>query len=132
MKKRKVFFFLWLLVAMTGCASQGKELENNLNQIRIAYGEDGTSIRSFASRAKELKKALKAIEGVEDANVVITGHTALIGLVMNEEDNEEKSRAKQEAAKIAKQIDSGIYHTAITANQEIIDMIGEMEKERDS
>lgn len=133
MKKIKILLLFILPLTISGCTGgTGEEIQNNFNNMRIAYGEDRTSAVSFTSRAKMLKDVLMKIEGISDAKVVITGHTALIGIVVNTDDTEELARVKKEAGKIAKQTDSGIYHTAITSNQEIIDMIEEMEEEKES
>lgn len=131
MKGKHLVILICLMLLLAGCSGKTK-LENNLNQIRIALGDDGTAPQSFSNRARALKEALKEMEGIKSANVVITGHTALIGLRVEEEDLEEISRMKKEAARIAKEKDQGIYHTAITTNEEIVMMIEEMEEQKES
>lgn len=127
MKKLRLIICFCSIILLTGCGS-GKEIENNFSNLRIALGNDITSDKSNEDRAKILKDMVLNMDGIIEANVVITGHTALIGFKADGTDDE-ISRLKKEVAKKVRLLDRGINNTAITANEEIVKMIEEMEQE---
>ncbi len=128
--KKSIFYIIALSILLSGCSSQGQELENNFNNLRIAYGNDFNSHMSNGERAELIKENIMVINGIDDASVVVTGHTALIGLDISFDNREEIDRIKKEAAKCARSSDRGITNTAVTNNSEILDMIRDMEEER--
>lgn len=128
MKKLRLIICFCFLLSLTGCRS-GREIENNFSNLRIALGNDMTSDKSNEDRAKIIKDMVLSMDGITEANVVITGQTALIGFKANGIDDDEISRLKKEVAKKTRILDRGINNTAITANEEIVKMIEEMEQE---
>lgn len=111
---------LALFVSLCGCSDFG--LTNYLG------GTFEDTEKSNFQRAQEIKKEIEAIPQISNCTVVISGHTALMGLVTKQNDQEEKERLKKEAAKRTRQTDQGITSTAITCNPEIIQMIEAMAK----
>ena len=127
MKKGMVCFF-FCAMALTGSGTD--TLENNLSQIHIAKASELEMGKTRAERAEEIKENILRLEEVEEAAVVIEGTTALIGLQLKEGMEKDAIRLKAEADILAKEADSAIEGTAITANESITAMIKRMEEER--
>lgn len=131
---KKIVFCMALVAFMMShlCAcSDSAKIENNVSQLQIAYGAQDTSNMSNVERAARVKKHLVQIEGIEGANVVITGRTALIGIKITSSDPEEITRLKNEAAQRTRFLDPRVTNTAITSNEEIMAMIAQLEKEKE-
>lgn len=134
--KRHVNFIIVLVIVvlLCGCGSS-KNIQNNLSNIdtnnNVSINEE--TDKSSSERAEIIKNEILKIPEVKSVTTVITGKSALIGLELNisYEDKEEVSRIKTETGKKARTIDKGIENTAITINNEIIQMIRDMEVQKE-
>lgn len=131
-KLKKLLKYLPVLVLFfsSGCSS-AENLENNFNQLNV-LGNTAESPYSNQERADRIKTEILKINGITAAHVVVTNHTALIGLQMEYDTFAEVSRLKKEASKRAKETDSEIKNTSITNNEEIFAMIGELEEKKNT
>lgn len=130
MRYCKVFAIICFLILLCGCSVQKEGMQNNLSATRLA--EDTiVNDKSEEERAQIIKENILKVEKLKGASVVIQGHTALIGLRIEENNAKEIERIKKEASRLAKEADTAIESTAITSNEEIASMIEEMEREQD-
>ncbi len=113
-------------ILLTGC--QSDTLQNNISQIRIAKAAELEQGKTKTERAKDIKQSILQLEDVEQVAVIIEGKTALIGLKLKQESKKDVVQLKAEADMLAKQADTNIDGTAITANDNITAMIEELEK----
>ena len=87
--------------------------------------------KSPEERAIAIKRRLYQIEEVTGCGVVVEGHTAIIGLRLEENlEQNEISRVKKEADTAAKEEDEYIESTSITMNTYIVSLIEDMERKR--
>ena len=78
-----------------------------------------------------IKARLKRIDEVIGTAVAVDGHTAIIGLRLQDGlEQNEISAVKKEADILAKSADVSVESTSITANSYIVSMIEEMERSR--
>lgn len=133
MNGKNILFALILItigIIFTACADKDK-LQNNVSYIRIANNND--LLESYYTdktefeRAKELKDKIEKLEGIDDVSVYITGRTALIGLVIDNDFKDKAAIIKDETSRLTKKMDREIENTAITSNPEIKKMIDNME-----
>ena len=113
-------------ILLTGC--QSDTLQNNISQIRIAKAAELEQGKTKTERAKDIKQSILQLEDVEQVAVIIEGKTALIGLKLKQESTKDVVQLKAQADMLAKQADTNIDGTAITANDNITAMIEELEK----
>lgn len=119
------------VIIFTACADKNK-LQNNVSYIRIANSND--LLESYYTdmseneRAKNLKDKIEELDGIDEVSVYITGRTALIGLVIEDEFKDKVTIIKDEASRLTKKMDKGIENTAVTSNIEIKKMIENMEE----
>lgn len=127
---KKVILIVISCYLLCGCSTKG--IQNNLSQIRIARGQEITSEKSNAERAKIIKENILTLEELKGAAVVVEGNTALIGLRIKKEWLEDGMRIKKEAGNLAKEADEAIQNTSVTVNENITKMIEQMEHKRNS
>lgn len=125
--KKGILGIFAFFVLLTGCSNTSR-LQNNLNN-SIVLAADTMSTPKFQRETAIINRIL-TIEGVDSADVVISGHTALIGLSIAYEDKEEIDRIKKEASRLTKLTDPHIFNTAVTANGEICQMIKDLKEKR--
>jgi YhcN/YlaJ family sporulation lipoprotein len=80
-------------------------------------------------RADIISDALTGLDGIKKAAVIVAGNSAIIGLTLTEPlDGEDLVRLKRRVDETAKQTDSGIERTAVSAApdlyEKIIDLSG--------
>ena len=113
--------------SFAGC-SRATEMQNQIG-LFTSYDRQRDEVlteKSNEQRAAMVREEIVQIEGVEDAVVVITGRTALVGLQLDQVGDAEAVRIKKQAAEKAKELDIGVTNTAVTADQEISQMIKEL------
>ena len=124
--KKWLFLLLFLL---TGC---GMEMtEENLSKVHFVKAEQEVGDRTPEERALIIKSRLKEVDEVVGTAVVVEGHTAIIGLRLKE--NTEQNTipsVKRKVDAIVKAAGVSIDSTSITTNDYIVSMIEEMERRR--
>ena len=86
-----------------------------------------STLKSNKERAELVKSMILMIKGIDNATVVITGKTALIGIKTKDTDVEEESRLKKLAEDMARKTDQDIKNVAISTDNDIYDRIKTME-----
>lgn len=109
MKKYVVFLFLFLL-----CSCAGQQTATSLSAVTESPKE----------RAQEIQKALSEVSGVTDSEVVVAGHTAIIGL-RTEAQGTALGRIIQEAEGAARGADGNLRMVSVTANAAIVERMEE-------
>ena len=78
-----------------------------------------------------IKARLKQIDEVIGTAVVVEGHTAIIGLRLEENlEQNEIDAVKKEADAAAREADVSVESTSITTNSYIVSLIEDMERKR--
>lgn len=123
----KKLVMVWLMLFCTGCGA--KMTEENLSGVHFVKAELEVGDKTPAERAVTIKNYLKQIDGVVGTAVVVEGHTAIIGLRLEDEMGQGDA-AKEKADHLAKEAGVFIENTSVTTNTYIVSMIEEMERER--
>lgn len=126
MKKIAIMFLSCFLLC--GCAPKG--LENNLYQVRTVEGKELDNKETNAHRAMTIKENILKLNELQAVAVVVEGNTALIGLRIKDQWDEDTMRLKKQAALLAKEADQDIQDASVTANERITSMIERMEHRR--
>lgn len=128
--KKLTVFFLFCSVLFCGCVPS-RQIENNLTQIRIAKGNEMLNDKTDEERAQDIKEILlMKMSEVKGAAVVVESHTALIGLRLDEQYQEDSIELKEKAGQLAKESDDTILGASVTTNDKIISMIEDLERKR--
>ncbi|MCL2462387.1 MAG: YhcN/YlaJ family sporulation lipoprotein [Defluviitaleaceae bacterium] len=145
MKIGSVIFFLLVILLMAGCAAhENPEALRLQNRAKMSI-EDGTSrtyprsgdyetndaARDFDEktarsdgRAQKIADAVTALQSIDKASVVVTGNTAIVGIELAVELNDENLiKAKGEVSDAVKACDGEIDHVTVTASDELIKRI---------
>ena len=126
--KKLVISFL-VMVFCTGCGA--RVTDEDLSKVHFVKAELEINDRTPEERALIIKNRLKQISGVIGTAVVVEGHTAIIGLRLKENmEQNEISAVKREAEALAKGAEVSIETTSITTNGYIVSMIEDMERKR--
>ena len=126
--KKLVISFL-VMVFCTGCGA--RVTDEDLSKVHFVKAELEINDRTPEERALIIKNRLKQISGVIGTAVVVEGHTAIIGLRLKENmEQNEISAVKREAEALAKGAEVSIESTSITTNGYIVSMIEDMERKR--
>ncbi|MBR2852161.1 MAG: hypothetical protein IKB91_07205, partial [Anaerotignum sp.] len=98
--KKLVISFL-VMVFCTGCGA--RVTDEDLSKVHFVKAELEINDRTPEERALIIKNRLKQISGVTGTAVVVEGHTAIIGLRLKENmEQNEISAVKREAEALAK------------------------------
>lgn len=126
--KKLVFFCLMVFF----CAGCGAEMtEENLSKVHFVKADLEMGDKTPEERAWAIKQKLKQIDKVIGTAVVVEGHTAIIGLRLEKNlEQNEFSAVKKEADLAAREADEYIESTSITMNTYIVSLIEEMERSR--
>ncbi|WP_458406835.1 YhcN/YlaJ family sporulation lipoprotein [Anaerotignum sp.] len=126
---RKIGVFFLLILCCAGC--QAEMTEEAQQKIHFVKAEQEIGDRTPEERALVIKTRLKQIDAVTGTAVVVEGHTAIIGLRLEEnmEQNEIDS-VKREADALVKGAEVSIENTSITTNSYIVSLIEDMERKR--
>ena len=126
--KKLVISFL-VMAFCTGCGA--RVTDEDLSKVHFVKAELEINDRTPEERALIIKNRLKQISGVTGTAVVVEGHTAIIGLRLKENmEQNEISAVKREAEALAKGAEVSIETTSITTNGYIVSMIEDMERKR--
>ena len=128
--KKQAGLFVFLLAAMlSGCRAE--VTENNLSQMHFIKYEDMEGGKSPEERAVAIKRRIYQMDEVTGCAVVVEGHTAIIGLRLKENmEQNEISSVRKEVDSAAKAEDENIESTSITMNTHIVSLIEDMERKR--
>ena len=127
--KKWAGYLVLMLFFCTGC--EAEMTEENLSRLHFVKADLEMGDKTPQERALAIKNKLKQIEEVTGTAVVVEGHTAIIGLRMEENmEQNEILRVKQEADAAAREADEYIESTSITMNTYIVSLIEEMERSR--
>lgn len=124
----------WLILAigiacLTGCRAE--VTEDNLSKVHFVKADLELGDKTPEERAWAIKQRLGQIEQVRANAVIVEGHTAIIGLRLAEEAEQNTMvRVKKEADQAAREADRYIESTSITMNGRIVSLIEEMERRR--
>ena len=123
------YVLILLVVICTGCqAEMTEEAQQKVHFVKVDL-EVGD--KTPEERALTIKTRLGQIDEIIGTAVVVEGHTAIIGLRLEEnlEQNEIES-GKREADALAKNAVVFIDNTSITTNSYIVSLIEDMERSR--
>lgn len=125
---KKMCFIVFSMVFFSGC--NATVTENNLSSVHFVKADDLMGDKTPEERASSIKSMLYNIKGISGNAVVVEGHTAIIGLRLEEGMENEATRLSREADTVAKEADKYINNTSITTNIKIVSLIEKMEKKR--
>ena len=126
--KKLVISFL-VMAFCTGCGA--RVTDGDLSKVHFVKAELEVGDRTPEERALIIKDRLKQISGVIGTAVVVEGHTAIIGLRLEENmEQNEISAVKREAEALVKGAEVSIETTSITTNGYIVSLIEDMERKR--
>ncbi|MCQ4935621.1 MULTISPECIES: YhcN/YlaJ family sporulation lipoprotein [Anaerotignum] len=128
MWKKLCSIMLLAIVVLSGC--RGTVTENNLSGVHLVKANEKLGEKSQAERAQSIKALLHNINGITGNAVVVEGHTAIIGLRLEEGMESDATRLRKEADNVAREADEFINNTSITTNANIVSLIEEMERKR--
>lgn len=118
-----------LLMFSAGCGAEMTEGDGQKQY--FLKTEQAVAESTLRERAGAIKDRLQQIEGVSSTAVVVEGHTAIIGLRLEEGvEQMTADRVKQEAEAAAKGAAVSVERVSVTANSYIVGMIEEMERKR--
>lgn len=123
------YVLVLMVVFCTGC--QVEMTEEAQQKVHFVKADLEVGDKTPEERALTIKTRLGQMEEVIGTAVVVEGHTAIIGLRLegNLEQNEIDS-VKREADALAKNADVYIDNTSITTNSYIVSLIEDMERSR--
>lgn len=129
MEKRAGLILFLAAAMLSGCKAE--VTENNLSKLHFVKAADELGDKTPEERATAIKRYIYQIEDVTGCAVVVEGHTAIIGLRL--EENAEQNRStyvRKEVDSAAREADEYIESTSITMNTHIVSLIEEMERKR--
>jgi len=112
---------LLAIFVLSGC--RATVTENNLSGIHLVKANEKLGEKTQAERAQSIKALLHNINGITGNAVIVEGHTAIIGLRLEE-------GMESDATRLRKEADKYINNTSITTNVNIVSLIEEMERKR--
>ena len=125
----KKWTLIFLLLLCTGC--EAEMTEEAQQKIHFVKAEQEIGDRTPEERVLIIKNRLNQIDEVTGTAVVVEGHTAIIGLRLEEGvEQNEISAVKKEADILAKEAGVSVENTSVTVNTYIVSMIEEMERKR--
>ena len=129
MKKKIGLTVVLLMGLLQGCGA--KVTENNLSHLHFVKAMEEMGDKTPEERARTIKTQLYQIEEITGCGVIVEGHTAIIGLRLQENLEQNKiSSVRKAVDSAAKEADEFIQSTSITTNTYIVSMIEEMEQKR--
>ena len=121
-----IFLILFLCV---GCKAE--MTEEPQQKIHFVKAEEEIGDRTPGERTMILKNRLKQIEEVAGTAVVVEGKTAIIGLRLKKDMEQNAIEAvKRKADVLTRSAEADIEHTSVTANEYLVGLIEEMERKR--
>ena len=123
--KKKLVFVLFTMFIFTGCGQNS--VKNNLHGVAYVNKIEGTGEKTTPQRVEEIKNEVLKINGIVDCAVVVEGHTAIVGLVIEDKKKIEEGHISKEVDEGIRKIDPYIETTSITSNGYILGLIRELE-----
>ena len=121
-----IFLVLFLCV---GCKAE--MTEEAQQKIHFVKAEEEIGDRTPEERVMIIKSRLKQMEEVVGTAVVVDGKTAIIGLrLKNDMEQNEMDTVKRKADILAKSAGVDIENTSVTANDYLVGLIEELERKR--
>ncbi|WP_427338479.1 YhcN/YlaJ family sporulation lipoprotein [Caloranaerobacter sp. DY30410] len=88
------------------------------------------SDKALSTRAEKIADSIVDLPGVDDATVVITGNTALVGVDIEEElEGKVVTDLKKQIVTRVKQIDKNIKNVTVTADPDLFERIDDIAQE---
>ena len=126
---KKVMLMILITLFCVGCRAEMTEKDQQ--KLHFVKAKLEVDDKTPEERALTIKNRLKQVHGVTGTAVVVEGHTAIIGLRLEEGlEQNEISAVKKEADLAARGADVSVESTSITTNSYIVSMIEEMERKR--
>ena len=126
---KKVMLVILITLFCVGCRAEMTEKDQQ--KLHFVKAKLEVDDKTPEERALTIKNRLKQVHGVTGTAVVVEGHTAIIGLRLEEGlEQNEISAVKKEADLAARGADVSVESTSITTNSYIVSMIEDMERRR--
>ena len=125
---KKLSIILISIFILSGC--RAAVTENNLSGVHMVKADEKIGEKTQAERAQSIKALLHNIKGISGNAVIVEGHTAIIGLRLDEGMESDATRLRQEADNAAREADEYIDNISITTNENIVTLIEDMERKR--
>ncbi|WP_313526875.1 YhcN/YlaJ family sporulation lipoprotein [Anaerotignum sp.] len=125
---KKLCFIILATLSFSGCSATATE--NNLSGVHFVKADDKLGEKTPEERASSIKNLLHQINGITGNAVIVEGHTAIIGLRLEDGMKNEATRLSREADNAAREADEYINSTSITTNERIVSLIEDMERKR--
>ena len=125
--------YVWLVLVLMVCCSgcKAEMTEEAQQKIHFVKAEQEVGDRTPEERAMIIKTRLKQIDEVTGTAVVVEGHTAIIGLRLEDGmEQNEIDRVKKDADALAKGASVSITNTSVTTNSYIVSLIEDAERKR--
>ena len=127
MRKTGVIFLMLFLCV--GCKAE--MTEEPQQKIHFVKAEEEVGDRTPEERSMILKNRLKQIEEVMGTAVIVEGRTAIIGLRLKKDmEQNEVDTVRRRAEALAKSAEVDIENVSVTANGYLVGLIEEMERKR--
>lgn len=128
--KKEIGLLLFLAMGLlSGCGAE--VTENNLSHLHFVKARTEMGDKTPEERASTIKKRLYQLEEITGCGVIVEGHTAIIGLRLQENlEQNEISSVRRSVDAAAKEADRYIESTSVTTNPYIVSMIEQMERRR--
>ena len=126
---RKVMFCFLVMLFICGC---GAEMTEKTQQKHSSVKtEQEVDDRTPGERAMVIKERLKQMDGIIGTAVVVEGHTAIIGLLLEKDmEQNEISAVRTKAESLAKNADASVENVLVTSNAYVVSMIEDAERKR--
>ena len=126
---KKVMLVILITLFCVGCRTEMTEKDQQ--KLHFVKAKLEVDDKTPEERALTIKNRLKQVHEVTGTAVVVEGHTAIIGLRLEEGlEQNEISAVKKEADLAARGADVSVESTSITTNSYIVSMIEDMERRR--
>ena len=127
MRKAGVIFLILFLCV--GCKAE--MTEEAQQKIHFVKAEEEITDRTPEERVMIIKSRLKQMEEVVGTAVVVDGKTAIIGLrLKNDMEQNEMDTVKRKADALAKSADADVENVSVTVNDYLVGLIEELERKR--
>ena len=127
MRKAGVIFLILFLCV--GCKAE--MTEEAQQKIHFVKAEEEINDRTPEERVMIIKSRLKQMEEVAGTAVVVDGKTAIIGLrLKNDMEQNEMDTVKRKADALAKSADADVENVSVTVNDYLVGLIEELERKR--
>ena len=121
---------IWGMILLL-CGCRAEMTDEAQQRLHFVKAEQEIGDRTPEERAMILKNRLKQMEEVAGTAVVVEGKTAIIGLrLKNDMEQNEIDTVRRKADVLIRSAEVDIEHTSVTANDYLVGLIEEMERKR--